>query len=62
MALAAGRIRGFEEIGISQDRLQQIVEIMGDAAGHLADHFHLLRLMRARFRGGDRGLEPTLVR
>ena len=29
------------------DALQQIVEVMGDAAGELAHRFHLLRLAQA---------------
>ena len=32
---------------VAQDNGQQIVEIVGDAAGELADRFHLLRLLQA---------------
>jgi hypothetical protein len=40
------------EVAISQDRRQDIVEIVGDAAGQLSDRLHLGRL-------GDLALEPV---
>ena len=52
-------------IDIAGDDGQQIVEIVGDAAGQLADRLHLLRLAK-RFFGllavGDRGGDPRLQR
>ncbi len=35
-----------QRIRVAKDDLQQIVEIVGDAAGQLTDRFHLLRLMQ----------------
>ena len=52
-------------IDIADDDGQQIVEIVGDAAGELADRLHLLRLAQRFFRLlaiGDRGGDPLLQR
>ena len=38
-----------QKIEIAQDDRQQIVEIMGNAAGQLADRLHLLRLLQLLF-------------
>jgi hypothetical protein len=35
---------------ITDHRGQQVVEIMGNPARHLADDFHLLRLLQGRLR------------
>ena len=40
----AGRDLVFRERGEADDRSQQVVEIVGHAAGELADRFHLLCL------------------
>ncbi len=44
--MAAGRNFGqlLQEVEIADDDRQQIVEVMGDAAGQLADGLELLRL------------------
>ena len=33
-----------DEIGVADDRGQQVVEVVGDSAGQTADGFHLLRV------------------
>ena len=33
------------ELGVAEDRLQQVVEVVGDAAGQLAERGELLRLV-----------------
>ena len=38
-----------EDVQIAHDDLQQIVEVMGDPAGQLADRLHLLRLLQHAF-------------
>ena len=40
---------GEQKIGIADDRLEHIVEIMSDAPGELADRLHLLGLRELRF-------------
>ena len=59
-----------EEIGEADDRRQHIVEVVGDAAGELADRLHLLplrdlpleRALRGRVDGvGDGRLAVALV-
>ena len=42
--------RATDQVEIADDRGQQIVEIMRDAAGQLADRLHLLRLDQRRLR------------
>jgi hypothetical protein len=39
-------LQGFE---VSKNDLQQVVEVMGDAAGQLADRLHFLRLAQSLF-------------
>ena len=36
-----------QELGVTQDRLQQVVEVVGDPAGELPDRLHALRLPEA---------------
>ncbi len=53
------------EVEAARDALQQVVEVVGDAARELADRLHLLRLSqrvfgRAQF--GRAGLDPRLQR
>ena len=43
-ARIAGRKPAQREVGVADDRGQQIVEVVRDAAGEPADRFHLLRL------------------
>ena len=50
------RQRMAEQGQIAVDDLQQIVEIVGDAAGELADRLHLLRLAK-RFLGAGAALD-----
>ena len=38
-----------QQLGVAEDRGQEIVEVVGDAAGELADRIHLLRLDQLRF-------------
>ena len=40
-----------DEVREAEDRGQQIVEVVGDAAGELADGLHFLRLTELRFEG-----------
>src|ERR1700683_908433 len=41
----AGRRNGIgQEFGVGEDRLQEVVEVVGDAAGELADRLHALGL------------------
>ena len=51
-----------DQLEPAHDRREQIVEIVGDAAGELADRLHLLRLAK-RFLGleplADLGLQPV---
>ena len=42
---------GQQQVGIAQDRGQDVVEVMRDAAGQLADGLHLLRLDEAFLQG-----------
>ena len=42
-----------EQLQVAADDLQHIVEIVGHAAGELADGFHLLRLLQGRLAGGQ---------
>ena len=50
IADAALRDAMLDAVQRAGDSLQQIVEIMGDAAGQLADRFHLLRLAKRLLR------------
>ena len=50
----AGRVAHQHQVAGAEDRGQDIVEIVGDAAGELADRLHLGRL-------GDLALEPRLL-
>ena len=43
------RVRGEQQFGVAEDRRQQVVEIVGDAAGQPADAVDLLRLHDALF-------------
>ena len=38
-----------EQLQVADHDAEQIVEVVRDAAGELADRFHLLRLQQARF-------------
>ncbi len=56
-----------EPVGVPEDRREQVVEVVGDAAGELPDRFHLLALTEPRFEiaplgdvAGDRD-EPAQV-
>ncbi len=42
-------MHGEEHVGEAEDGRQHVVEVVGDAAGQLADDFHLLALRKARF-------------
>ena len=44
-----------QELGVPGDHHQQIVEVVGDAAGEAADGFHLLRLAELLFEGAALG-------
>ena len=46
--LVAGRVH-HEEFGVAHDHGQEIVEIVGDAAGQLADHLEVLKVLQALF-------------
>ena len=43
-----GRHLGHHHLGIPHDRRQQVVEVVGDTAGQVADGIHLLRLTQLR--------------
>jgi hypothetical protein len=54
---------GGDEVEIAGDRRQQVVEVMRDAAGELADRLHLLRLLQRHLRALQRlhlGGEPPV--
>ena len=40
----AGRVPHQHQVAVADDRGQDVVEVVGDAAGELADHLHLRRL------------------
>ena len=56
------RVAVRQQVERAQDRGQQIVEIVGDAAGQLAERLHLLRLAQRVFRGAQRFAAITLHR
>ena len=62
----AGRVAHQQQIAIADDRLQQIVEVVRDAARELADRLHLLRLRELRLErlllGGVDEIENRLRR
>ena len=68
--LVVGRQTLLEQVQVAQDDAQQVIEIMGDAAGELADDPQLLALMELRLQrsrlgdvdrhGADRA-EPSVV-
>jgi hypothetical protein len=45
----AAKLKGWRRLCVAEDHAQQIVEVMGDAAGQRAEGFHLLRLAQLRF-------------
>ena len=51
--LVADAAKQLDQLQIAADDLQHVVEIVGDAAGQLADRFHLLRLVQGRLAGGQ---------
>ena len=42
---------GRQGIGVAEDHLEQVVEVVGDAAGELTERLHLLRLVQRFLRG-----------
>src|SRR5712692_1656854 len=62
--IAIGYARPYE-LAISQDGCQQVIEVVGDAAGEPPDRFHLLSLTELLFeplpfQGSDEGHHDTL--
>ena len=59
--LGGGEQRGFraqafeKKFGIAGDHHEEIIEIVGDAAGETSDGFHLLRLLKLLFEGAPFG-------
>ena len=49
-------------LGVAVDDHQQVVEIVRDAAGELAERFHLLRLRQLLLRALERELRPRGAR
>ena len=46
------------QLDVAEDRLQQVVEVVGDAAGQRADGLHLLRLAQLVFQAAPLGFAP----
>ena len=49
-----------EHLGVAEDRRQQVVEVVRDAAGELADRFHLVRLPQLLLGPPQRLLGPAV--
>ncbi len=59
----AGKQRAPRRVDVARDDSEKVVEVMGDAAGELADRLHFLRLPKRLFRlfpSGDRAGDAHL--